>query len=213
MSNLSYNMGKVVDLAKKNGSALIIAAVSTLYKSKVELASHFVHRFIYERFKIRLNDFVHEEKELNDEKNSKFYENISSDNINILFDLLEKARLSTYDLHAKILAKLYGKLLQNGKLDYYEHALLANINSLSDLDFIYFYDLIKNKPNSPLITDDDYEYIAINKFIQIGILSTTGITYFGSNNNEKVPINFQTNCFSEYLFEVLNLIMSSRDVK
>jgi len=36
-------MGKVVDLAKKNGSALIIAAVSTLYKSKAELASHFVH--------------------------------------------------------------------------------------------------------------------------------------------------------------------------
>ena len=217
MGDLLDNTGncvtKIVELASKEGYALIKAAVSTLHKSKVEVASHFMHRFMDERFKIRLNDFTYEEERLSDTSKKKFYEDIDNKNINIIFDLLEKARTTTYDLHAKILAKLYSRLLQNGKLDYYEHALLANINSLSDLDFMYFYNLVKNKPKSPLMTNDDCEYIAINKFIQIGILSKSGLTHLGSDENGKLPIDFQINDFSENLFKTLDLIMPSCDIQ
>ena len=217
MENLLDNIGdyatEIVELASKEGCALTTAAVSTLYKSKVELASHFMHRFMDERFKIRLKDFIYEEERLSDTSKKKFYEDIDNNNINIIFDLLEKARTTTYDLHAKILAKLYSRLLQNGKLDYYEHALLANINSLSDLDFMYFYNLVKNKPKGPLTTNDDCEYIAINKFIQIGILSKSGLTYLGSDENGKLPIDFQINDFSKNLFKTLDLIMPSCDIQ
>lgn len=213
MGNLLDNTGdyrtEIVELVGKVSYAFIIAAASTLYKSKAELPSHFMHRFMDERFKIRLKDFIYEEERLSDTSKKKFYEDIDNKNINIIFDLLEKARTTTYDLHAKILANLYGGLLQNGKLDYYEHALLANINSLSDLDFMYFHNLIKNKPESPLITNDDCEYIAINKFIQIGILSKSGLTYLGSDESGKLPIDFQINDFSENLFKTLDLIMPS----
>ena len=180
---------------------------------KAELASHFAHRFMDERFKIRLQDFAHEEERSSDRSKKKFYEDIDNNKINILFDLLEKARTTTYDLHAKILAKLYSRLLQNGKLDYYEHALLANINSLSDLDFMYFHNLVKNKPKSPLMTNDDCEYIAINKFIQIGILSKSGLTHFGGDENGKLPIDFQINDFSKNLFETLELIKPSYNIQ
>ncbi|MGF7403604.1 hypothetical protein [Campylobacter concisus] len=217
MENLLDNIGdyttEIVELASKESYALIKAAASTLYKSKVEVVSHFMHSFMDERFKIRLQDFIHEEERSSDRSKKKFYEDIDNNNINILFDLLEKARTTTYDLHAKILAKLYGRLFQNGKLDYYEHALLANINSLSDLDFMYFYNLVKNKPKSPLMTSDDCEYIAINKFIQIGILSKSGLTHLGGDGNGKLPIDFQINDFSKNLFETLELIMPSCNIQ
>lgn len=217
MENLLDNIGdyttEIVELASKEGYALIKAAASTLYKSKVEVASHFMHRFMEERFKIRLQDFIYEEERLSDRSKKKFYEDIDNEKINIIFDLLEKARTTTYDLHAKILAKLYSRLFQNGKLDYYEHALLANINSLSDLDFMYFHNLVKNKPKSPLMTSDDCEYIAINKFIQIGILSKSGLTHLGGDENGKLPIDFQINDFTKNLFETLELIMPSCNIQ
>lgn len=214
MGNFIGDYGtEIVELASKDSYALIIAAAHTFYKSKAGPVSHFMHRFMDERFKIRLQDFIDEEERLSNESKRKFYEDIDNKNINIIFDLLEKARTTTYDLHAKILAKLYGRLFQNGKLDYYEHALLANINSLSDLDFIYFYNLVKNKPKSPLITNDDCEYIAINKFIQIGILSKRGLPYIGGNNDDKLPIDFQINNFTKNLFEMLDLIVPSCDIQ
>ena len=213
LDNIDNYATKIVELVSKEGYAFTTAAVSTLYKSKVELASHFMHKFMDERFKIRLQDFICEEERLSDRSKKKFYEDIDNEKINILFDLLEKARTTTYDLHAKILAKLYSRLFQNGKLDYYEHALLANINSLSDLDFMYFHNLVKNKPKSPLMTSDDCEYIAINKFIQIGILSKSGSTYLGGDGSGKLPIDFQINDFSKNLFKTLDLIMPSCNIQ
>ncbi|MGH1600823.1 hypothetical protein [Campylobacter majalis] len=201
--NLGDYAAEVVEIVAKKGYPLAKALVCTLYKSKTDLLLYGIDKFTNERFKIRIKYFAHEEKELSEEKKKYFYEKINERNMSILVDLLEKARISTYDLHAKILAKLYSNLIQNDKLNYYEHALLANISSLSDLDFTYFYNLIKNKPNSPLITQDDCEYIAINKFIQIGILSRSGITHFGADNGKKVPIDFEINNFSKALFNML----------
>ena len=75
------------------------------------------------------------------------------------------------------------------------------------------YNLVKNKPKGPLTTNDDCEYIAINKFIQIGILSKSGLTHLGSDGNGKLPIDFQINNFSSNLFEMLDLIMPSCDIQ
>ena len=54
-----------------------------------------MHRFMEERFKIRLQDFIYEEERLSDRSKKKFYEDIDNEKINILFDLLEKARTTT----------------------------------------------------------------------------------------------------------------------
>ena len=78
---------------------------------------------------------------------------------------------------------------------------------------MYFHNLVKNKPKSPLMTSDDCEYIAINKFIQIGILSKSGSTHLGGDGNGMLPIDFQINDFSKNLFETLELIMPSCNIQ
>ncbi|QCD44867.1 hypothetical protein [Campylobacter mucosalis] len=136
--NLGDYAVEVVEIVVKECIPLAKALVCTLYKSETDLLLYGIDKYTYERFKIRIDDFAYEEKKLSEEKKKSFYEEIDRKNMNILVDLFEKARISTYDLHAKILAKLYSNLIQNSKLNYYEHALLANISSLSDLDFEYF---------------------------------------------------------------------------
>ena len=57
--------------------------------------------------------------------------------MDLLYDLLDKARITAYDLHAEILSKLYGNFLKNGELDYYEETLLINLEKFNEEDLNY----------------------------------------------------------------------------
>lgn len=126
----------------KEGYSIVKASVNTFYKAKGELAVLTINNYINTRFEIRLEDFAYEQEKLTKEQKEKFYQDIDYKQLNFLFELFDKARTSTYDLHAKILAKLYGNLILNGKLNYHESTFLANINIMNDEDLIKFYELL-----------------------------------------------------------------------
>jgi len=118
------------------------AAVSTFYKAKGELFAHTIGTYQNARFTKRIERFAEQEKLLSPKQIKNFYENIDESKLNILFELFEKARTSTYDLHAKILAKLYGVYLNKGEFNYHEKTFLANISILNDEDLLKFYNLL-----------------------------------------------------------------------
>ena len=127
----------------KQSYSIVKAGVSTLYKAKGEVFSHAVSTYLNTRFEIRLEDFTYEQKKISKDTKKKFYTNIDERQLNFLFELLERSRTSTYDLHAKILARLYGNLILNGNLNYHESTFLANISILNDEDLVQFLKSVK----------------------------------------------------------------------
>ena len=103
------------------------ATVNTLIKVNGDIAAYTIDRYKNARFNVRLEDFTFEENQLSSEAKKNFYENITYKQLNYLFELFDKARNSTYDLHAKILSKIYSNLLKKGALSYQESALLSNL--------------------------------------------------------------------------------------
>lgn len=166
---------EIAEDAAKQGHSIVKATLNTLFKVHGEdLVLSAKDTYFNERFKWRLEDFVAEEKNISEQDIKKFYENINYQQLNYLFELFDKARTSTFDLHAKILSKLYANLLQNSNLNYYESTLLVNITTLNEYDFTYLYDAIKDKTigeSSIVYTNNNDEFIAVRKFIMLGALS------------------------------------------
>lgn len=142
MSNITEYLENFAKELGKEGYSIIKAGVKTFYKSKGELASYTIDNYMNTRFEIRLEDFAYEQEKLSKGAKENFYKNINAKQLNFLFELFERARISTYDLHAKILARLYGNLIFNGNLDYHESTFLANINILNDEDLSKFHSLL-----------------------------------------------------------------------
>lgn len=120
------------------------AALSTFYKAKGELFAHTIGTYQNARFTKRIESFAEQEKLLSPIQIKNFYENIDESKLDILFELFEKARTSTYDLHAKILAKLYGVYLNKGELNYHEKTFLSNIDILNEDDLFKFFAVLKD---------------------------------------------------------------------
>ena len=136
-NQISEYINEIGNFIGQEGYSIAAAAVSTLLKAKGELVAHTIGTYKNTRFNIRLEDFAYEEDNLTDDEKKEFYRNIDNKKLNYLFELLDKARTSTYDLHAKILAKLYGNLLINGELNYFQSTLLENLNILNEHDITY----------------------------------------------------------------------------
>ena len=122
----------------KESYSIVKAGVNTLFKAKGELAAYTIDNYMNTRFNIRIEDFAYEQDKLSENQKKNFYDNITYKQLNYLFELLDKARTSTYDLHSKILSKLYLNLLKNGDLNYIECTLISNIHSLVEFDFLIF---------------------------------------------------------------------------
>jgi len=151
----------------KEGYSIVKAGLNTFYKAKGEIAAYTIDTYMNIRFEIRLEDFTYEQERLSKEQKESFYENINARQLNFLFELLEKARTSTYDLHAKILARLYSNLILNGNLDYHESTFLANISILNDEDIYTIYNFLKNKKDV-----DDFNKIVMFKVSNFQDLNT-----------------------------------------
>lgn len=156
------------------------------------------------------------------EKNKKkeFYGNIDNKQLNYLFELLDKARTSTYDLHAKILAKLYGNLLKNRELNYFESDLLSHIDFLNDDDIESIYKFlsieceslndirdkttIKDCNQIIFKIDSVKEQRIFEKCLLIGIISIEDAFGFSSNNS---PLYTNKDCyFTEYSLEFYKIL-------
>lgn len=170
----------------------IKTVVKTLYNRTVGDA---INNYRDYRFTQIQNRFIEEEELLSPEQVKNFYKDIDSTKLDLLYDLLDKARTTAYDLHTKILSKLYGNFLGKGELDYHEKTLLSNIDVLNDEDLIHFHKVLKENVNNiyeakikelkisfPIKTYT--EYYIFHKLERVGLIVGSGRETFSRRNEE-----------------------------
>ena len=171
--------------------------------------------FLSERFEQRLEEFSIAQKKLSNEQKKEFYNDLkyNKQNINFLFDFVEKSRTTSFEIHVKILAMLSVNFIINKNLNYHEICLISNINSFNEIDFKVLYELFKKNPlpekaflDGVFYTNDMKELIAIKKFLNAGILSESKITNLGHVKDKGLPVNFTTNEFSRDLYKILDYV-------
>lgn len=208
----------VLDFANelsKEGYSIIKAGVNTFFKAKGELVLYAIDSYIKTRFEIRLEDFAYEQDNLTKEQKENFYNSIDKKKLNYLFELLNKTRTTAFDLHAKILSKLYANLIKNKGLKYFEKVLLSSIESFNDEDFLIYIKAIKlfmDDEKVQYYTSEKYEDIAsLYKFQNLGIISLDGNLHaFG--NSDKYSISFRLNDYSkEFYYILVEVIGDSKD--
>lgn len=225
MNNITEYLTDFADELGKEGYSIVKAGVKTFYKAKGELAAYTIDNYMNTRFEIRLKDFTYEQEKLTSKQKENFYKNIDAKQLNFLFELLEKARTSTYDLHAKILARLYGNLVENGKLNYHESTLLANINIMNDEDFSKFYTLLDEffrenctdmdtvlmKEQSLNFKIETYTDLYIyDKLLRVGLIAETSIIDAGNLTASGEVKLFYIHNFSKEIYLLLKSIIGHK---
>ncbi len=213
-----YESGMVGDVV----NSVLSFAYVTIYKgigAESIIASY--DKFMGERFLFRLEEFTRCHSEISDQAKAKFYDNLSNNkqNGNYLYEFIEKARTTTYELHAKLLARLSVELVKNGNLNYYESTLLSNINTLNDLDLIKIHkelkecNFVNGRPNRFKIQTSQ-EYSSFQKALQLGIFEKKERTVAVLSGERKIPEKevktklYKINEFTEKFFRMLDEILS-----
>ncbi|MFY9088644.1 hypothetical protein [Arcobacter aquimarinus] len=197
---------------------VIKTVAKTLYHRHVGDA---INNYREYRFTQIQNRFIEEEELLSSEQVKNFYKNIDNTKLDLLFDLLDKARTTAYNLHSKILSKLYGNFLRNGKLDYHEKTLLSNIDMLNDEDLIYFHKVLKEnvsdineaeikqiKISFPINTYT--EHYIFEKIIRVGLIVESSDIDLGTITDKISILNdraFYIHNFTVEIYELLELIL------
>ena len=213
----------------KESYSIVKAGVNTFFKAKGELASYTLDSYINARLDIRMEDFAYEQNKLTDDERKIFYDNINYTQLNYLFELLNKARTSTFDIHAKILSKFYGHLLKQGDLSYFESNILSNITMLNEEDIcIIFKELGEVFTSSvyqvemKLSVEQSYEtkrtfstmnsasYYAFKKAIQIGIVRESNDIPGDLKNGKRLSENYYINEYTEEFYLILKDILHNK---
>ncbi|RXJ99510.1 hypothetical protein CRU98_05645 [Arcobacter sp. CECT 8986] len=226
MSETKYDIIDAAEDAAKVGYSVGVFACKFFYQvSNVEALKNGMDAYMLSRFSQRLEYFTHEHSKLKDEQKKSFYDDLSSNtqNLNYLYDFIEKSRTTVNDLHAKLLARLSVELVKNKKLDYYEMTLLSNIHMLNDLDLIKIHkELSKvnfSSEGSKIFEVNTFEdYCTFNKCNQLGFfeyrVKNSNSVMIGGNpivKHERSISNkkFKINDFTKRLFEMLDEIINS----
>ncbi|MDN5090989.1 hypothetical protein [Aliarcobacter butzleri] len=216
MKNITNYLLDFTEELGKEGYSIVKAGVKTLYKAKGELAVHAIQSYMNTRFEIRLEDFAYEQEKLSKEQKENFYKNINHKKLNFLFELLENARTTAYDLHAKILSKLYGNFLRKGELDYHEKTLLSNIDILNDEDLKYFHKVLntvediniseikKLKINFPIKSYS--EHYIFEKLVRVGLLIDSSNIDAGTIGGKEFILNDRAFYIHNFTVEMYNLL-------
>ncbi|MGB6329657.1 MAG: hypothetical protein WBF48_12100 [Halarcobacter sp.] len=186
-----YEIIDTVEDASKVGYAFTQFALRIFYGvSGVESLKNGMDRYMVERFSQRLEYFTFEQEHLTKEQKKEFYDDLkyNKQNIAYMYELIDEARRTVYDFHARILAKVCVELVKNKDLTYFQSSLLANLQSLTsrDIDKIYNfleeYIEIDDYNKELLFKVKDYEDIVVfQKCMQLGI--TTNVDTRGRLGN------------------------------
>lgn len=215
MSKIEDSAIEVIEEMSKTGYAVGTFAARVFYQvSNAEALKNGVDAFMHERFSQRLEYFMYEHDKIGNKEKQAFYEDLKGNkqNLNYLYEFVEKARTTTFDLHAKILAKLSVKLIKNKSLNYYESSLLSNMNTLNEDDFLIFQKiihekLIKQKESSmkfEITKDDVMNLIVIRKFINIGVVFQEEYT----NHNDIDTIGFYISLYGCDFTKILDEVIT-----
>jgi len=217
MSVQRYYIVDVAEDVSKVGYSIGVFVANAFYQvSGIEDLKKSMDAYMVSRFSQRLEYFTHEHDKLSVDEKKAFYNDLKNNkqNVNYLYEFVEKARTTTFELHARIYAILSARLVKNGELKYYESALLANISSLNEVDFISLQKALKKNREIPITEkclwgkDDGaslYELIGIKKFINIGIINED-LAPFVNYGGEMESVSFIKNEYSDEILNILNEI-------
>jgi hypothetical protein len=174
MSIKRYDIIDAAEDACKVGYSISVFSLKAFYKvSNLEALKDSWDEYTISRFSQRLEYFIFEHNKLSIEEKKDFYTDLSNNkqNLNYLYEFIDKSRTTIYDLHAKLLARLSVELIKNGQLNYYESNLLSNINQLNDLDLIKIHNELKDKNLEEIKTyifkiSNYQNYCTFNKCLQ-----------------------------------------------
>ncbi len=141
MSGQRYDIVDFATDASKVGYSIVVFIAKAFYQvSGIEDVKNSWDAYMVSRFSQRLEYFTHEHDKLSDDEKKAFYDDLQNNkqNVNYLYEFVEKARTTTFELHARIYAILSARLVKNKNLTYFENNLLANMHTLNfeDIRFI-----------------------------------------------------------------------------
>ena len=208
MSN-KYGITEVIEEVCAGGFSIATFGARVFYGvSGLEHLGNAMNAFNAERFNQRLEYFTFEHERISDKEKEKFYRELEhdKDKLNYLYEFVEKARTSTYDIHAKILANLSARLIKYGKINYAEETLLVSLNTLTDFDIKLLYHIIrKNK-------QDILSYKKINISLESGdeklaftkLSKLDFITEVSEEWGTQLDLSFRATSYSILIFYVLD---------
>jgi hypothetical protein len=233
MEEIKYDIVDVVEDVTKVGYSIGVFACRFFYQvSNLEALKNSMDAYKVSRFSQRLEYFTHEHEKLTENEKKEFYQDLKSNkqNLNYLYEVIEQARTTTYDLHAKILAILSCSLIQNKEFNFFESSLLANLHTLTYEDFINYEQVLREihvetlkKGNNGVYgsvltfkTSDYRFYISIQNFLNIGMLSYPEESFINvptiqtqKPNGFRKSMDFVANNYSLQLMAILHYILAS----
>ncbi len=140
MSEQRYNIVDAAEDASKVGYSVGVFAAKAFYQvSGIKTLRNSMDAYMLSRFSQRLEYFVHEHENLTYNEKKEFYDDLKNNkqNVNYLYEFVEKARTTTFDIHARIYAVISAKLIRNKTLSYFENNLLSNLHSFNIEDLMH----------------------------------------------------------------------------
>ena len=214
-----YNIVDAAEDAARCGYSVGVFASKLFYQvSGIKDLRSCMDSYIASRFEQRLEYFTYEHDKLSPEQKETFYTNLKENkqHINYLYEFIEKARTTTYDIHAKILAKLSANLIQNGELSYEESSFFDNLLLLNETDIKEFYRMISQGAQTEMfqytveIQDPFIDHIIINKFIHAGLLFSLSEAKGQLQEMSEDGLTFQTielTLGSDSIFRILKEVL------
>ena len=211
MNKIDKYTVKIKDFVDKEGMPIAKAGVKALYETHGGKTFDGIKDYYFDqRFEERLKSFSHEEEQLTDQEKKEFYENIEANNLNYLFELLDKARTSIFDIQANILSKIYLNLLKYNELSSFDIVLLMNINNISLNDVKILNSAINqldDEDNSYVYYPKNYmETKTLQRFLMFGIFDLNNNAE-KKENEESELLYIQNNDFAMYIKKILNDIL------
>ena len=214
-----YDLLEAVEDASKINYSVGVFATKFFYQvSGINALVKSMDSYVLSRFSQRLEYYIYEHNNLSSKQKELFYNDLKNNqqNLNFLYEFIEKTRVTTFDLHARLLARLSVNLIKNNELSYFESNLLSNISTLNDVDIKKIYAFLKEHEYEESDNEVDFKFdnfnciTTFNKAIQIGIID--GQSSFGFASQEKKrEILKKKVCFltpsSKELFIILNEIL------
>lgn len=186
MSNLGvfmsqkYNIVDAAEDAAKFGYSVGVFGAKLFYQvSGLDTLGNAMDSFVAERFRQRLEYFTHEHDKISDKEKKTFYDNLKNNpqNLNYLYEFIEKARMTTYELHAKLLARLSVELVKNNGLTYFDSSLLSNLDTLNDEDILFFFKVAQSGVRHKrlllaenIFIDMGKEKLILNKYEKLNLI-------------------------------------------
>ena len=217
MSIVDNNINKIDELGDLFIKKYLIPTIKRVGVTLIEdnqIYKYFVNiktAFIEDKLSI----FIGFLKKISETEILDYISNMNKQEQKHFINIINKVIEMDDELQIYILACLTKQYQINKKLDYYETQLFYNINSISKMDFEIFYNIFqkenennKQKISINLKRIDEITNISLNKFLNLGLLTTKQ----NSNVNGKIVIKndfYKESEYSKQLFLMLDNFFNS----